>query len=333
MTVDAADLKAPGALMRAEAAEAAAVFRAGVVQPVPPLPLPRPRAIYTIARGSSDAAACILAYEFMATLGVPATSLPPSTFSLGAGVEMAGSLALIVSQSGGSDDLVRAAQGARDRGAHVVALTNTAGSPVEAAAHHTVLIGAGPERAIPATKSVIGAIAAGLALLTALHPPHAKSCARAADAFADPPPLGTAKAVSSALLRAQHVYVIGRGAGFGAAQEVALKLKETCALHAEAYSASEVLHGPLQLTERPLSVLMLDTGVAATQPSLDQAERRFRDAGSPVLRLRPHAPGIAPAAAAALLLNALYPVMLETALALGYDPDSPDRLAKVTRTL
>ena len=53
------------------------------------------------------------------------------------------------------------------------------------------------------------------------------------------------------------------------------KLKECCAFHAEAYSASEVLHGPLQLVTKPLTVLILDTEEAATQDSLDRAEARF----------------------------------------------------------
>ena len=52
------------------------------------------------------------------------------------------------------------------------------------------------------------------------------------------------------------------------AQEVALKLKECCSLHAEAYSASEVLHGPLQLAKKPLSVLVLDTGEVCAEQSL-----------------------------------------------------------------
>ena len=66
----------------------------------------------------------------------------------------------------------------------------------------------------------------------------------------------------SGLLRAQSVYVIGRGAGLGAAQEVALKLKECCALRAEAYSASEVLHGPLQLVTKPLTVVIVPRTVS-----------------------------------------------------------------------
>ncbi|RVT83538.1 SIS domain-containing protein [Rhodobacteraceae bacterium CCMM004] len=322
--------------MRREAAEAAAVFVRSAVQDVPPPPS-MPQSIYTVARGSSDAAACMLWYEYMAVLGIPVTSLPPSVFSLMGGVRMSGAHLLVISQSGGSDDLVRAAAGARAHGAHVTALINADGSPLAAEADCVVPVGAGPERAVPATKSVIGSVAAGMALLAAMDPGYARTCASAAAIFADlGGPLRPDPTLRAALLRAQHVYVIGRGAGYGAAQEVALKLKETCALHAEAYSASEVLHGPLQLTTRPLFALLLDTGSPETQASLDAAEARFREEGSDVLRLRARDLGsgdLAPPAAAALLLNALYPAILETALALGFDPDAPDTLAKVTRTL
>ena len=105
----------------------------------------------------------------------------------------------------------------------------------------------------------------------------------------------------SALLRAQNVYVIGRGAGLGAAQEVALKLKECCSLHAEAYSASEVLHGVM----KPLTVLMLDTEDAATQDSMDRVEARFQEVGGEVYRLKPSdfdVPKLTPAASAAILI-------------------------------
>ena len=142
--------------------------------------------------------------------------------------------------------------------------------------------------------------------------------------------------IKAALLRARHVYVIGRDTGYGAAHEIALKLKECCALHAEAYSSSEVLHGPLQLATNPLTVLILDTGAAHIQDSLDQAESRFRGAGCDVLRVRTADVGaghMTPAASAACLLMLLYPVILETALALGLNPDAPSTLAKVTQTI
>jgi glucosamine--fructose-6-phosphate aminotransferase (isomerizing) len=265
------------------------------------------------------------------------TSLPPSIFSLGHGVRLDDSAVLVVSQSGASDDLVRSARGAKAMGATVLALTNAPGSPVEAEAQATLRIGAGPELAVPATKSVVGAIAGGMALLSTLVPAYAPRAKASATTLAalHGKDLPQTKALLAALLRAAHVYVIGRDTGFGAAQELALKLKECCALHAEAYSSSEVLHGPLQLVTNPLLILILDTEQPEVQDSLDTAEQRFRAAGGTVFRLRPSDVGatdLTPAAAAAALLCLTYPLARQTALALGHDPDRPATLSKVTQT-
>lgn len=331
----------PGQHMAAEIAEAPAVFaraagtdhRAALAD----LRLGDVRAFYTIARGSSDAAANIVSYEMMRELGRPMTSLPPSVFSLGRGVDMSGAAALVISQSGASDDLVRSARGIRSAGGAVVAITNQPASAVEAVAQVTLEIAAGAELAVPATKTVIGSIAAGMALIAALAPGYAARAAESATAFSMLANSAHPKAVElcAALLRAQHVYVIGRDCGFGAAHEVALKLKECCALHAEAYSSSEVLHGPLQLVTKPLLILMLDIETPDTKDSLDLAEGRFRAAGGSVFRVRPSdagAQGLTPAAAAAVLLYLIYPVIQAASVALGHDPDRPATLSKVTQT-
>jgi glucosamine--fructose-6-phosphate aminotransferase (isomerizing) len=243
---------------------------------------------------------------------------------------------MVVSQSGASHDLVLSAKGASQTGATIVTITNQPDSAVEAVADMTVPIGAGPELAVPATKTVIGSVAAGMALLAALsadyHRRTKESVAAIETATTQHP---RANDIRSALLRAQNVFVIGRDTGYGAAVEVALKLKECCALHAEAYSSSEVLHGPLQLATNPLMVLILDTELNETQESLDQAETRFRNAGCDVYRIKPNDVGVdnvTPAAAAALLLTFMYSIILETALALGLNPDAPETLSKVTQT-
>lgn len=326
-----------GQHMAREIAEAPAVFATAIAQPVTLPSLQDLRAIYTVARGSSDAAANILAYELMRETHLPVTSLPPSIFSVGDGVRLTDAAVLVVSQSGASPDLVRSTEGAKDAGATVLALTNAPGSPVEAKAHATLKISAGPEQAVPATKSVVGAIAAGMALLSTLSPLYAPRAKTSADTIAalQGKALPQTKSLLAALLRASHVYVIGRDTGFGAAQELALKLKECCALHAEAYSSSEVLHGPLQLVTNPLLILILDTEQPDVQPSLDTAEQRFKAAGGTTFRLRPSdvgATNLTPAAAAAALLMLTYPLALQTALALGHDPDRPATLSKVTQT-
>ncbi len=82
-------------------------------------------------------------------------------------------------------------------------------------------------------------------------------------------------------------------------------------------------------------MLLLDTGQEETRESLDVAEARFRDHGAEVHRVSPADVGagdLTPAAAAALLLCLLYPVVRGTALARGHDPDAPEALSKVTRT-
>ena len=323
-----------GALMAAESAQSLTVFATAATQDVAAPDIANFRCIYTIARGSSDAAVNILSYEFMRELGLPMTSLPPSVFSLGNGVALQDTAALVVSQSGASDDLVRSAKGAAAQGATVMAITNQPNSNVEAAAQLTVPINAGPEKAVPATKTVIGSVAAGMALLHALKPEYdPKPSADALRDLAINHP--AANKIRAAFLRARHIYVIGRDTGYGAAHEVALKLKECCALHAEAYSSSEVLHGPLQLATNPLMVLILDTGSEHIQDSLNQAQARFEGVGCDVHRVRTSDltdADLKPAAAAALLLAVMYPVILDTALALGLNPDAPETLSKVTQT-
>lgn len=326
-----------GAIMQREIAQIPQVFGAALGQRLALPDLADIRAIYTVARGSSDAAANILSYEFMRELSLPMTSLPPSIFSLGGGVALAGAMVLVVSQSGASDDLVRSARGAGGMGARVLALVNAAASPVAMAAQGVIDISAGPELAVPATKSVVGAIAGGMALLAHLHPAYAARAqgAGAAMAALAGRALPQQATLLAALLRARHVYVIGRGAGFGAAQELALKLKECCALHAEAYSASEALHGPLQLATNPLLVLILDTEAPDVQDSLNMTQARFTAAGASVHRIRASDAGagpMPPAAAAAALLYLTYPLALNAALALGLNPDHPATLSKVTQT-
>lgn len=334
--------QAPGYLMARESAEAPQKFVDAITQDlseaIAPLTTRSLKAIYTIARGSSDAAANILSYEAMRVLGLPMTSLPPSVFSLGQGVSMQDAAALVISQSGASHDLLKSAKGIIAQGGEVLALTNSPNSPLADIARPAIDIKAGPELAVPATKSVICTIAAGMAALRALQPDYTDQCEAAVAAFRS---VGDSKlpqtdALVSALREAGSLYVIGRGAGFGAAHEVALKFKECAALHAEAYSASEVLHGPLQLVKKQLTVLILDTGEDSAQESLNTAEARFSGLGARVFRLRASdmgATGLGPAAASAMLLHAIYPVVRQVALDLGFDPDAPETLAKVTVTV
>ena len=125
--------------MATEISQAREVFVKRLTSDIALDPLPQAwNRVYTIARGSSDAVATILSYEWMRVLNLPMTSLPPSIFSLGSGIQMEKALCLVISQSGSSHDLVSSTKGAVERGAHVLALTNQEASPVEEHAHQTL---------------------------------------------------------------------------------------------------------------------------------------------------------------------------------------------------
>lgn len=330
--------KAPGALMAAETEEAAEVFIRNAERDVSMLPGVRAlrdcSVYFTVARGSSDAVANMLAYEAMRVFRRPVTSLPPSVFSVFGGLVVENAGGIFISQSGESADLVRSCEGLAKAGAATLAITNAPNSPLAGAAGAVLDIAAGPERAVPATKSVIGSLGAGVALLrAAAGGPETGRDAMTAGGHAR---FDHHDEMVAALVAASHIYVVGRGAGFGASIETALKLKECAALHAEAYSASEVLHGPLQLVSRPMVVLVLDTGEAGTRDSLDTAEARFRAAGSRVFRLDLAGLGTSGAtgiAAAAILLAGVYRMVLDCGLQAGFDPDAPAALSKVTQTI
>ncbi len=302
-----------------------------------------PRFIVTCARGSSDHAATYGKYLFETTLGLVTASASPSVGSVYAvQPALAGALFVAISQSGKSPDLLRNAEIAKAGGAHVVALVNVADSPLAKLADTVLPLHAGPENSVAATKSYLCSLAA-LLQLTARWSGDARLLA-AVDALPDAMREAWAQDWSplvSGLRLADHLFVLGRGLGLGAAQEAALKFKETCGLHAEAFSSAEVKHGPMAIVGPDFPVLAFaqddDTG-AGTAAVADE----FRARGAPVWLARPGpaGPGVLPlpasphpAATPILTVQAFYAVANALSVARGYDPDVPPHLNKVTETV
>jgi len=139
---------------------------------------------------------------------------------------------------------------------------------------------------------------------------------------------------------AQNLFVLGRGLGLGIAQEAALKFKETCGLHAEAFSSAEVRHGPMALLEKKLPVLMFAQN-DETRPGLETLAQEWSAQGVNVLMAGRELPGVktlpvvaADAAIAPLLFaQTFYRWAATLSVARGYDPDHPPHLKKVTETI
>ena len=296
----------------------------------------------TVARGSSDHASSYIGYLIMARMGRLVTSLPMSLVTLyKSPLRSEGLLALSVSQSGQSPDVIEPVRYFRAGGASTVALVNDIDSPLAQAAEWALPLRAGQERSVAATKSFITSLSAGARLVAewqddaelkaALHAlPEALRLASRVDW----------SAAVEALAPARNIMVVGRGISFPIAQEAALKFKETSALQAEAFSGAEIKHGPMALIEDGYPLLIFATRGPA-QAGLVALADEMRGRGARVLLAAPRDvaerdldqptaghPDLDPNVA----IQAFYVMAAQLSRARGLDPDRPRHLSKVTRT-
>ncbi len=301
-----------------------------------------PRFVVTCARGSSDHAATYAKYVFETELGfVTASASPSVTAVYEAPQRLEGALYLVISQSGRSPDLVENAERARRAGARVVAFVNAEDSPLAARAEHVVPLAAGPELSVAATKSYICSLSAILHLAA-----RWRDDARLIEAlFAAPEAMRASWSYDwspalAPLAGARNLFVVARGLGLAVAQEAALKLKETCGLHAEAFSAAEVRHGPMTLVGPDFPVLFFAQHDATADGTLALA-REFRARGATVWIASgdqelpgalPLADTAHPACTPLVAIRNFYRAANALALARGRNPDLPPHLKKVTET-
>jgi glucosamine--fructose-6-phosphate aminotransferase (isomerizing) len=304
--------------------------------------------VLTVARGSSDHAAGFLAYLVWIHLELPVASLPPSVATLyGRRPRAARHLAVGISQSGESPDVVRALETAREGGAYGVAFTNEPGSALARAADETVDLACGSERAVAATKTFTASLAGSLALVlrwagrrdlvTALEQlPEAAARALELDVSPFVPPLA----------QGGGVYVLGRGPTLSVAREFALKLKEVARVHAEASSTHEFVHGPRAALEPGTPVVVVLPAGAPLRDGCRHVAELLRASGANVLDVgdtgkRVPGPDVIALDVGRDLPDELAPIPQAVALqrlavavahARGIDPDRPRSIEKVTRT-
>ena len=301
-----------------------------------------PRAIVTCARGSSDHAATFAKYLIETRLGILTSSAAPSISSVyAAKADLHGTVLLAISQSGASPDLLATVASAKRAGALIVALVNMEDSPLAQAADHTIPLCAGTERSVAATKSYLAALAAIIHLVACWSRER-----ELLDALAQAPAqLERAWQLdwrpALAHLRPAHdLYVVGRGLGLGVAQEAALKLKETCGLHAEALSAAELRHGPMALVKAGFPVLIFAQN-DETHRGVEALATELAARGAQIMLAGAHSPhslvlateNAHPAIQPMLLIQSFYRMVNALAIARGFDPDHPPHLRKVTETV
>jgi glucosamine--fructose-6-phosphate aminotransferase (isomerizing) len=338
MIAEAAE--APEAVQRAFSTNAAAL--AALAKSLRAHP---PSLVLTVARGSSDHAALYGKYLIEQYLRTPVSSMAPSVVSV-AGTpprDLRTALLIAVSQSGRSPDILASTEAAKKAGAEIVAIVNDTDSPLARLATVVLSLAAGPERSVAATKTCIASLAVLADLVRAWSGDQAlgEALASLPQYLADAAGWDWS-AMSDALAAAPNLFVVTRGPGFGVAHEMALKFKETSAIHAEAFSAAEVEHGPMTIVRDGFPVLMLAPPDQAEE--IGALAQRFAARGAKVLCAGidadiagvaplPARRDIHPAIAPITWLPSFYPAVGRLALARGLDPDRPAFLSKVTKTL
>ncbi len=302
-----------------------------------------PNLIFTCARGSSDHAATYAKYLIETRLRIPTLSQAPSISSIYGGplLHMGGMPFFVISQSGQSPDLLSSASSAKDAGALIIALVNDVDSPLAALSDIVIPLHAGPEHSVAATKSYLGTLATIAQLVAEID----EDAQFKADVAQLPEILAKAwqqdwSDALEPLAAVRNMFVVGRGLTLAIAQEAALKFKETCRLHAEAFSAAEVSHGPMALVEDGFPVFAFVPQDRASL-GIDTLMSRFARDGASVFSvgakingcvLLPMASGIHPSLAPIAMAQSFYRFVNALSFARGLDPDRPPRLKKVTET-
>jgi glucosamine--fructose-6-phosphate aminotransferase (isomerizing) len=301
-----------------------------------------PQVVVTCARGSSGHAATFGKHLIERYIGLPVAAAAPNIASVyRAPLQLRDQLFLGVSQSGRSDDLVEVAKSAKASGALTVAIVNATDGPLASACDILLPVCAGPELSVAATKTFVATVSALLRLLAAWTDDGAleAAIARLPDRLAAASALDWGTALN-ALADTNSLIAIGRGATLAIAREAALKLKEICNLHAEAFSGAEFRHGPMALvsSDYPILMFMPTDEAAAGMRDLAADLRRMgtalfvAEAGAASTGRLPALDSDHAETDAVCLIQSFYAMAVRLAERLGMDVDNPRHLQKITRT-
>ncbi len=307
------------------------------------------RHVLFIARGSSDNAAVFAQYLCTVRAGRLSTLASPSVATAyDARVPLDGVLAVAVSQSGRTEEIVQTLAWARAGGARTVAVTNDGDSPLAVGADLALVTEAGVEEAVPATKTYTTQLAALAVLGLSLGPePERELLGLSAVPEAITAALGTSAAaeeMAHRLTYVQGMVVSGRGYAASTALELSLKLKEACYVTAIGHSYADLLHGPIAVVDADTPALLVAADEGPVLAGMTALAHRCQEVGSHVYGIGGDA-GFAAACRAVLPASSLPEHLAPLAMivpgqllvealarAKGLDPDVPRGLRKVTQT-
>lgn len=250
-----------------------------------------------------------------------------------------------VSQSGETADTLDALRKSKKSGARIASITNTVGSTITRISDIDLIIGAGPEIGVAATKTFTSQIATLCSITLDWAERRGYQIEEIKERLSTTPNVMNdlihstkekAKEFAQWIAGKKSCYFIGKGMGLPTTLEGALKLKEVAYIHAEGYSAGESKHGPISLVEKGFPLIgMLLQGQDEVRGNLTELKSR----GGDILLLTEENERISdyhiriPHGYSNILAPLVYVIPLQllsyyTAVRKGYNPDKPRNLAK-----
>ena len=303
--------------------------------------------IQTVARGSSNNAAHFAKCLFENNLNIVTCQADLCMRTIyKTNLNLKNSLVLAISQSGESPDLIEYVSYAKRSCATTIAIVNELHSPLAKAAEIVIPIHAEKEKAVAATKSFLATLSALVQLVGYLKkdkrllslidklPEKLHECL-------DVEPASFIKTFA----KANNLFVIARGYLLPIAKEAALKFKETCAIHAEAYSSAEVLHGPMAMVDKNFHGLFLFQKDASRESTLE-VYQKFAKLKSNTFSFLPSdllihtntdkflitPKSLHPACDPLIQIQTFYPLCAKLSLRRNKNPDNPQNISKITKT-
>lgn len=292
-----------------------------------------PKMVMIIGRGSSDHAGVFAKYLIEIELNIPTCSAAPSVSSIyKKQLKLDSAVVIVISQSGRSPDIIEQAKMAKYGGAYCIAIVNDETSPLKDIVDEVLPIRAGKEVSVAATKSYLATLSAIVHLISVWSKNNELySSLKRLPAVMKEVIANDIQLLPADFEHIKNMVVLSRGISLGIANEMALKLKEVCSIHAEAFSSAEFLHGPITLVEKGIHILncvVKDECEASHSQQIHEIIKR----NGRVIFIDQAGLEIHPRLAPLLILQRFYIDIANISVALGLNPDEPTGLKKVTQT-
>ena len=298
--------------------------------------------VFLVGSGTSGKVCDTASYLFSEIANEHINSVVASEFGSYKHYLKRNTLMIAISQSGETADVLEAIDVAKAKGAKVLSLLNVFGSTIMRVSDDFLLVNAGAERAVASTKATTAqlSLATLLAYATAGKLKEGKllllNTASEVNDMLNPRYEEHIKKLAKKLVGRKDIFILGRGVNYPMAEEAAIKLQETCYIHAQGFAGGELKHGPLALIEKGTPCIVLVSNDENRESILSNAVE-VRSRGGYVIGVSPENNDafdywlrVPDAGNASPIVN-IIPVQIlayHMAVNSGINPDYPRNLAK-----